>query len=188
VEPWVFDLVRRGDLAWLVVRAENALEGFEETRDILEEKHVDLVPAGNPDRPPGTGNRLRMRALVVATGADRPGNEETTAAFRELLDPSWTVVGVSARDRRGLDALARTTFAALDVIRVYTKEPGKPADLEKPFTLPRGARVSDLALHIHKDIAASLKFARVWGTGVFDGQPVKGDHLLAEGNVVELHA
>jgi ribosome-interacting GTPase 1 len=188
VEPWVFDLIRRADLVWLVVRGDAALEGFEETRAILAEKHIDLGPAGVPPPDNPTGVRVYRRALAVVTGADLPGNEEAAAAFRELCDPTWTVLSVSSVDGRGLDDLARTTFAALEMIRVYTKEPGKPPDLDKPFTLPRGATVHDLAVHIHKEIAASFKFARVWGEGVFDGQPVKGDHVLLEGNVVEIHA
>jgi len=90
--------------------------------------------------------------------------------------------------REGLDTLRRTTFETLNIMRVYTKEPGKPADRDKPFTLPRGATVADLAVRIHKDVAATMKFARVWGPSAFDGQSVHHDHVLAEGDVVEIHA
>jgi ribosome-interacting GTPase 1 len=97
------------------------------------------------------------------------------------------MVPVSVVAPRGLADLARDTFTALEVIRVYTKEPGKPADRERPFTLKRGSTILDLALLIHRDLSESLKFARVWGRTVFDGQPVKGDHALEDGDVVELH-
>jgi ribosome-interacting GTPase 1 len=90
--------------------------------------------------------------------------------------------------RDGFTELGRRTFAALGVMRIYTKEPGKDPDRERPFTLPHGSTVGDLARTIHNDIAAKLKFARVWGRGAFAGQAVGEAHVLVEGDVVEIHA
>jgi hypothetical protein len=75
----------------------------------------------------------------------------------------------------------------LSVIRVYTKTPGKPADYESPFSLPAGATIEDLATRIHKDLVKRLTHARIWGTGVHDGQSVGRDHILADKDLVELH-
>ena len=72
-------------------------------------------------------------------------------------------------------------------MRIYTKQPGKPADMASPFTFPIGSTVSELAGRVHKDFEEGLKSARVWGTGVFDGQTVGRDHVLHEKDVVELH-
>ena len=83
--------------------------------------------------------------------------------------------------------MGKRTFDALDVIRIYTKEPRKDADLHRPFTLRRGSDIGDLARTIHKDIADGFKFARVWGPSAFDGQSVKEHHVLEEGDVVEIH-
>ena len=44
-----------------------------------------------------------------------------------------------------------------------------------------------LAREVHRDFEHSLKFARIWGTGVFEGQTVKRDHELHDADVVELH-
>ena len=88
----------------------------------------------------------------------------------------------------GLDALPGRTFTALDLIRVFTKQPGRPADPKStPFTLPRGAKVEDLAVRIHKDLRANMTFARAWGANLFDGQTVHRDHVLSDGDVVEIH-
>jgi uncharacterized protein len=85
-----------------------------------------------------------------------------------------------------LHALEERTFRALDVVRVYTKQPGHEPDLASPFTLPRGATVAELARAIHADIAEQCKYARVWGTAAFDGQRVAGDHVLEDRDVVEI--
>jgi ribosome-interacting GTPase 1 len=73
------------------------------------------------------------------------------------------------------------------VVRVYTKAPGKPTSDEKPFTVRRGDTVLDVARLVHKEIAESFKFARIWGSGQFDGQQVGPDHRVADGDVLELH-
>ena len=83
--------------------------------------------------------------------------------------------------------MRRASYDLLGVLRVYTKVPGKPADRSKPFTLPVGATVLDLAREVHRDFEHALKFARIWGTGVFEGQTVKRDHELHDADVVELH-
>jgi len=173
VEPWVFDIVRRADLLWIVVAVENAVDGVELTRRLLSAKAID----------PG----VDKRALVVATGLDREGGEEDLAIVDELFDHRWPLVGVSVVTGRGVAELARRTFDALEIVRVYTKQPGKPADREAPFTLPKSSTVGDLALRVHKDLATSMKHARIWGPSAFDGQVVHADHVLVEGDVVEIH-
>jgi ribosome-interacting GTPase 1 len=173
VEPWVYDIARRADLLWIVVAVENAVDGLELTRGLLAAK---AIVAGED-----------KRALVVATGLDREGGEDDLAIVDELLERRWPLVGVSVTTGRGIGELARRTFDALEIVRVYTKQPGKPADHQTPFTLPRGSTVGDLAAHVHKDLAASMKHARIWGPSAFDGQVVHADHVLVEGDVVEIH-
>jgi ribosome-interacting GTPase 1 len=76
----------------------------------------------------------------------------------------------------------------MDVVRVYTKLPTKKEpDYDKPFTIRRGGTLLDVAELIHRDMAQNLKFARVWGSGVHDGTTVKGDYVLHDKDVVELH-
>ncbi len=187
VEPWVYDLVRAADLAWLVLSIDRPLEGFDLVVRLLGGRAIGLVPltAAGPAEPrPGW---TYLRAFMVVTGMDRPGARDDLAVLDELLGTSWPKLGVSAVTGAGCDTLGRVTFDALGIIRVYTKEPGKDADRDRPFTLPRGATVEDLARTIHQDFTATFKFARVWGASALDGQRVAAGHELAEGDVVELH-
>lgn len=75
-----------------------------------------------------------------------------------------------------------------DLERVHTKTPGNPPDRQRPFTLRRGQTVEDVARLVHKDLARNLRFARVWGKSGFDGQQVGREHVMEDGDVVELHA
>lgn len=186
VEPWVFDLVRHADACWVVVDARDAIEGFDEVQRLVTPKRIALVPrrgeAGHPEA------RTVRPALLVLTHADLVEQIDAQVdALRDLLDAPWILAPVSVATGLGLDSLRRRTFELFDVIRVRTKQPGHAAD-QVPFALPRGATVGDLAARIHKDLQAELRFARVWGTSAFDGQAVQRDHVLAEGDVVEIHS
>jgi ribosome-interacting GTPase 1 len=60
-------------------------------------------------------------------------------------------------------------------------------DYDKPFTIRRGGTLQEIAEMVHKDFAENLKGARIWGSGVHDGTMVKGDYVLHDKDVVELH-
>ena len=185
VEPWVLDLIRYADLVWVVIDGERAIEGFDEARRVLEARNVGLYPAGTEPR--YITAAVQKKALVVVTGLDKPGVADSLPVVEELLEGRWQVSGVSARTGAGLDGLAKRTFEAFGIMRVYTKQPGKPRDGSAPFALPLGSTVGDLAERIHKDLLDTMTFARVWGTSAFDGQAVQKDHVLAEGDIVEIH-
>ena len=117
---------------------------------------------------------------------DRIANvKRNSTRFTEL--GSYPVLAVSATTGRGLGEIGPWLFRSLGIARIYTKAPGRPADKQRPFTLRHGQTVGDVARLVHKDLARSLKFARVWGQSGFDGQQVGQEHPLADGDIVELH-
>ncbi len=187
VEPWVYDLVRAADLVWLVTAIEEALEGPDVVTQLLGAKAIELVPAVTDAPAASRPGWVGKPALLVVTGMDRPTAERDLGALRELLPVPWPIAPVSVVVRSGFTELGRATYAALKIVRIYTKEPGKDPDRTRPFTLPAGSTVGDLARTIHNDIAAKLKFARVWGHGAFAGQSVGEAHVLADKDVVEIH-
>ena len=77
--------------------------------------------------------------------------------------------------------------AALGIIRIYTKPVGKDADFKDPVILPVGGTVLEAAEGLHKDFAKKLKFAKVWGSGLFEGQQVGAAHPVEDGDILELH-
>lgn len=187
VEPWVFDLIRLADLCWVVVDGRWALEGLEATTAVLTGRGIGLRPAGQPLAVRGQ-ERIVRPGLLIVTGLDRPEVASAFGALNELLEHQWPVFAVSTLTGAGLDLLPRRTFEALGIIRVRTKPPGKPLDeSEAPFTLPHGSTVEDLAARIHQDLRTTMKYARVWGKGVFDGQTVHRTHVLSDGDIVEIH-
>jgi uncharacterized protein len=199
VENWVYDIIRGADLAWLVVSIAEPLGGIEMVERLLAQRAIRLLPhdepAGGAGADPGEGPPEERRpgwtylpTLMVVTGMDRPGARQDLGVLDELLPLPWPRAAVSTVTGEGMAALGDRTFEAMGIMRVYSKEPGHDPDMERPFTLPIGATVGDLARAIHGDLAEGLKFARVWGHAAFDGQRVNRDHPLADGDIVELRA
>jgi small GTP-binding protein len=186
-EAWVPNVVRSADAALLVIdlSSDDVAESVQSVLDRLAAVHTELVgelPYDVEDE------RVRhVKTVIVATKLDTDQARDRLEIVREWLAPRFPIVAVSGRTGEGLETLRSMAYHLLGVLRVYTKVPGKPADRTRPFTLPIGSTVLDLAREIHRDFAQSLKSARIWGTGVFDGQAVKRDHELHDADVVELH-
>ncbi|RLG18855.1 hypothetical protein DRN75_00560 [Nanoarchaeota archaeon] len=86
------------------------------------------------------------------------------------------------------DKAVQEIWKALGLIKVFTKEPGGEVAREA-LGLRRGATVKDVAENVHKDFLKRFKYAKVWGKSVkFEGQVVGLNHVLEDGDVVELHA
>jgi len=181
-EGWLYGIIRTADAAVIVVdlAADDLLSDTSAVLDQLGAANIRLVP-GAPDVP---GEK---RAFAVANKLDVHGAGDRLAMLREFLG-QLPVLPVSAVAGTGLDSLREQMFELLDVIRVYSKPPGKKVDLSAPFILRRGATVLDAADAIHKDFVAKLKYARLWGGETYQGQMVGRDHVLKDGDILELHA
>jgi ribosome-interacting GTPase 1 len=127
------------------------------------------------------------KTMLVANKSDSPGASDRLEVVREMFESRFPIHVISAEHGTGLEELRDVIYRFLNVIRVYTKQPGKPADLTSPFTCPAGSTLVDLAGLVHRDFTTNLKSARIWGTGVYDGQSVKRDHVLHDKDIVELH-
>jgi len=132
------------------------------------------------------GNVLGKRVVCICTKSDVAGPVAVDKLKAALAD-RFEFITVSATSKEDVEKLAKFLFDRLRIIRVYAKPPGKKADMNEPFTLPAGSTVHDLAKSIHRELAEKLKHARIWGTGVYDGQNVHLTHELHDKDIVELH-
>lgn len=128
------------------------------------------------------------QTLLVPNKIDLPEATERLALLHEFCPLDLAEHVVSAQHGAGLEELREAIYQALDVVRVYTKLPThKEPDFDRPFTVRRGGTLLDVAELIHKEFVTHLKHARVWGSAVHAGTTVKGDYVLHDKDVVELH-
>jgi len=152
--------------------------------DFLESRNL-LVDSETPALDTH-GNPLGKRVFCICTKSDI-AKPKTLQTLKKSCKRSFEFAEISTEIGTGVEKLRGTFFKLLNIIRVYAKPPGKPADMNDPFTLPAGSTVMDLASAIHRELAEKLKFARIWGAGVYDGQNAQRNHVLNDKDIIELH-
>ncbi len=183
-QSWLWAILRMSDglLIVLDMGDDSVLTHCEELIAFMKENNVKIVNSGDRDF-------TEKRAICAANKMDLPGAEERLELLKETIGDEMEIVPCSALTGDGLQALSsRMFFGLLEKIRVYTRPPGKKPDFSQPFVLHRGVTVLEAARDVHKDIAENLKYARVWGTNVFEGQMVPRDHVLSDGDVVVFYS
>ncbi|MCK4556114.1 MAG: 50S ribosome-binding GTPase [Candidatus Aminicenantes bacterium] len=187
MEYWHAELIKGADgvLAILDLSSQNPASGLENLLAKLKEKRIELIPKNHT--PSSEASFFQKITLVVANKADFSSSEENLAAVKKALHPDFDLIPVSTKTEDGLEILRIKIFSLLDVIRVYSKIPGKKTARTDPFTLKKGSTVMNLAKAVHKDFAQNLRFARIWSQNKYQGQKVNRDHILEDEDIIELH-
>lgn len=179
-QTWLWAVLRLADALLIVLDAGDD-DVLTQAEELLEFMRSNNVFVKNQDE--RTFNE--KKALCVAAKCDLPGAADRVELLRGVLGDRMAVLPASAVTGEGLDRLAAGMFFdLLGKIRVYTHPPGKKVDFSSPFVLEAGTTVLGAAREIHKEIADTLKYARVWGKVVFEGQMVQRDHILSDGDVI----
>jgi ribosome-interacting GTPase 1 len=185
IEPELIELIRRADIILIVVdiRAD-PLSQLHSVVDLLRENRI--VPAHIVQEDAANQTLSVKPVLVLANKNDDEAIDENFEIFKTLLEQDWPLLPISAKTGRNLDRLKEILFEQLDIIRVYSKAPGREPDYQSPFILDRGCTVEEFAGKVHQDFYKQLKSARVWGSAEHDGIMVGRDYILQDGDVVEL--
>ncbi len=177
MESWVPQIIRNVDaVLWIVDLSDDAvLDHMESTLEILRGAKIEFAA---------------RKTLIVGNKADAAGAEDREEILKEMYGDRFESIRFSSvQDKeRHVEDISRKVYEFLDLVRVYTKTPGKKAERRDPFVIARGCTVLDLAGVVHRELAETLKFAKVWGKGKTDGLVVARDFILDDGDIVELHA
>jgi ribosome-interacting GTPase 1 len=188
LEGYLSSMVRSADAALLLVDLADD-DGPFATQAVLDRlEQVKTMLVGTPPVDPEDPSVEYIKTLLVCTKCESEGAADRLEIVREMFGSRFPIHPVDLETGKDMEELRTAIYKFLNVIRVYTKRPGKPADMESPYTLPVGSNVLALAEHVHREVAEKLKSAKVWGTGVFDGQTVTRDHVLHDKDIVELHS
>ena len=188
LDPDVHSLIRGADLVLLVLDlgSDDGGEQLQEVIDRLQATKTRLGPETCVDEE--DIGVTYTRTFLLLNKIDLPESADRRAFFDEFIQAPFERFEISALEKTGLDRLADRVYEAMDVVRVYTKSPAQSEpDRDKPYTLKRGQTLEDLAELVHRDFAKNLKNAKVWGDAVHPGTVVKGDYVLHDQDVVELH-
>jgi ribosome-interacting GTPase 1 len=186
--PGLAGAVYGADIVAIVLEASagSILDDAEACLNFVKARRLKPTSDPHPKMPEDPEEPKPKRCLILANKCDLPDSADSVQMLQEFFGQTVRIVPCSAATGEGVKDLPKTLFDLLYVMRVYAKPPGKPPDMEAPFILKIGSTVLDMAGVVHRDLPAKLKSARVWGTGVHDGQQVQRDHVLYDRDVVEL--
>jgi ribosome-interacting GTPase 1 len=177
--------IRQADIIAIIADGSgDPLDDAQAVLDLFQSRGMHVRTMAIQDLDPS--NPAEHSALIVVNKMDLAA-PDTLSTLHDLYAPGLEVFGVSAQTGEGLSPWLGRLWQLLSAIRVYTKEPGQPPDMGKPFTLPIGSTVQDLAHEIHRDLPEHMKFARVWGEHCFAGMQVHRTEELHDKDVVEIH-
>jgi ribosome-interacting GTPase 1 len=186
-EPQLMHLIRLADLVLLVLDLQGSpIQQYEDSLALMQVYRI--IPLHVKDEHDADNPRLTFKRMqLIVNKVDDEAFDEDFQVLCELIgDERCPFLPVSANTGRYFDHFKQMVYDKLDIVRIYSRPPGKEPNMNAPFVMRRGGTVEDFAEKVHKDFVENLKFARVWGHGVFDGQQVGRDHVLHDGDIVEL--
>jgi ribosome-interacting GTPase 1 len=187
-ERWISGLIRNADMALVVLdlARDDLIEQWEAVHAVLEDLKITLA-ASDSEKTIEDNGWATLPSIYLGNKCAMDEAEERLSILGELFEDLPPIHPVSARTGSGLEDFKERVTDSMRLIRVFSKPPGKDPDMNNPFVLKRGATVSELAKTVHKDLAKKMKFARVWGEEVYDGQRVAMDYELIDGDIIELN-
>jgi len=102
-------------------------------------------------------------------------------------ESKYKIRPVSALKGIGIRELKKEVFDLLEIVRIYSKPPGKEIDFEHPFIAKRKTKLIELAKQISEDLASSFKYARLLKKNSQKIQIVGKDYLLQDQDIIEIH-
>jgi ribosome-interacting GTPase 1 len=187
LESYLSSTVQVADAALLMVDLGDDDGPFAAQAVIDRLAQTKTILVGEPPAEPEDPTVHYTRTILAGNKIDLPGATDRLDMVREMFGERFPIHALSAEHGAGLEELRLAIYQFLRVIRVYTKKPGKPPDMDSPFTCPTGSTLLEFVGVVHRDFTEKLKSARIWGTGVYDGQTITRDHVLHDKDVVELH-
>lgn len=132
------------------------------------------------------GMNIYRPAVIVGTKRDLdPGGVGCEELRRGAS--GIPVICVSSEDDFR-DLLGKTLVDVLELVRVYTKPPNGKVS-ERPLVVRRGTTVIEVARLIHEDLYRGFQYAKIWGPSAkYPGMRVGRDHLVEDGDIIEIHA
>ena len=123
-------------------------------------------------------NKIRNKNILIVI------NKADIIDAKKIKKEFSGAVEISALQNKGIEQLKEKIFNSLDIIRIYTKQPGKDPE-KRPVIIKKNSTVGNLAEKIHKEFIKEFKFARVWRKNNLQRVGLK--YILKDKDIVEIH-
>jgi hypothetical protein len=127
------------------------------------------------------------KKLVVFNKLDTKTEEELRKLDATIKSKKINGTVISAVFGTNIEEIKKKIFSMMDIVRVYTKEPGKiPSN--QPIVLDKNSTVKDAAEKIAKGFSSKIVETRISGpSSKFANQKVGLSHIVKDKDIVEFH-
>jgi len=131
--------------------------------------------------------RAKSKKIIVLNKSDKHNQNKKRKLEATMKSKRLNGLLISTKDNYRLEELKQLLSTETGMIRIYMKEPHKPAS-PKPLVLKTGARVKDVAEHILKGFSKKVKETRITGpSSKFPNQKVGLRHIMKDKDIIEFH-
>jgi len=125
--------------------------------------------------------------IIILNKSDFLSNEEKRKLEATLKSKKLPGILVSTVTNQNIEQLKELIFKQMHVIRIYTKEPGKPSTKE-PIVLPENSTVKNVAESILKGFSSKIKETKITGpSSKFPNQIDSLSHICKDLDIIEFH-
>jgi ribosome-interacting GTPase 1 len=128
------------------------------------------------------------KKIIVFNKSDKLSPEEKSKINATLQSKKYHFEIISCIPfwpENNIEELKKKIFNSFEIIRIFTKEPGKEKS-KKPVIMKPNSTLKDVAEKILKGFSKKVKKARIWGpSSKFSGQIVGLNHKLKDLDTVE---
>jgi uncharacterized protein len=131
-------------------------------------------------------DKARGKIIIVFNKIDLLGDNEKRKVYSTFQSKKYNFILISIKNQENIKELKDKIFSNFNKIRVYTKEPGKEVNKERPLILEPNSSVQDAAKQIIRNFSNSIKEIKIWGpSSKFSGQKVGLKHKLKDLDIIE---
>ncbi len=125
--------------------------------------------------------------IITINKSDLLSQEQQRKLEATLKSKKLNALIISTITNQNLEQLKQKIFEQMHVIRIYTKEPGKPIS-NIPLVSKENSTVKDVAESILKGLSNKIKETRITGpSSKFPNQKVGLSHILKDKDIIEFH-
>lgn len=133
-------------------------------------------------------NLLKIKEKIIVFNKIDLYDESTKRKISEYLkSKKYNFVLTSTFTKEGIEELKEKIFKSFNVIRIYTRQPGKKED-EVPVIMPPESSLEQVAEKILHGYSKKVKYAKVWGpSSKFLGQQIGLKHIVKDRDIIEFY-
>ncbi len=127
------------------------------------------------------------KKIIIFSKIDLYDENTKRKICETLKSKKYNFVLISNYTKEGMEELKEKIFSSFNIIRIYTRHPGKKED-EVPVIMPPDSTLEQVAEKILHRYSKKVKYAKLWGpSSKFNGQKIGLKHVVKDKDLIEFY-